>query len=176
MPANTTLKDEIIIRPIEANDNSAMEQIIRSVLTEYGANKPGFAWQDPELSELSSVYQTLGTHYWVACTQNQVVGGCGIGKITPNDIPRLCELQKMYILPTYRGQGVGKRLLTTALAFAKQHYRWCYLETLGTMREAQQLYHKIGFSELPRPLINTEHGGCDRWYLIDMQPQTACRD
>jgi len=168
MAENTINEREILIRPISTADNSSIEQVIRTVLIEYGANKPGLAWQDPELCNLSQAYQAANTEYWVAESNGVIVGGCGIGQLQPNPIPLVCELQKMYLLPESRGKGIGQLLLKTALAFATLHYRWCYLESLKTMVEAERLYRQAGFTELPLPLVLTAHGACDRWYIVDM--------
>lgn len=152
------------LRLIEAADNPAIEKIIRTVLTEFGANKPGFAWQDASLSALSSAYQTPNSAYWVAVDGTEVIGGCGIAPLQPG-INDVCELQKMYVRADYRKTGVGKQLMQTALEFAQIHYQWCYLETLNSMQQAELIYRKNGFIQLPKPLILTEHSGCDRWYL-----------
>ena len=42
----------MIIREIEKKDNKEVENLIRTCLIEYGANKPGFAWSDPKLKNL----------------------------------------------------------------------------------------------------------------------------
>lgn len=156
------------IRPITPDDDAQIEQIIRDALTEFGANRPGFAWQDPELSSLSDAYRTASHAYWVVEDNGQVVGGCGIGEITPA-VSDVCELQKMYLAPKARGQGAARLMMETALSFARDHYRWCYLETLATMTQAERLYRAAGFMALPRPLVTTEHGGCDRWYLLELR-------
>lgn len=156
------------IEPIEEADNASMAAIIRAGLTEFGANRPGFAWQDPEVDQLHQAYAAPGRSYWVARSSvGQVVGGCGIGPLS--DLESCCELQKMYVLPEHRGAGLGEALLRHALAFAREHYRWCYLETLASMTDAGRLYRRLGFMALPRPLGNTGHGGCDHWYLIEFQ-------
>lgn len=80
------------IREIEEKDNKQVEYIIRSCLIEFGANREGTAWCDPNLSIFSEVYDKPGHKYWVV--QNQegiVVGGAGIGALTTD----VCELQKM---------------------------------------------------------------------------------
>lgn len=157
-----------IIEPIQPADNATMAEIIRSGLTEFGANRPGFAWQDPELDRLSESYAPQGLAYWVARDQHgRLAGGCGIGRL--EGVMNCCELQKMYIRPEYRGVGLGEALLLQALDFAEVHYRWCYLETLASMSAAGRLYRRLGFMALPQPLGKTGHGGCDHWYLTDLK-------
>ncbi|HEY9887302.1 MAG TPA: GNAT family N-acetyltransferase [Candidatus Obscuribacterales bacterium] len=153
------------IRAIQPADDAAIAAIIRQVLTEYGANRPGFAWADPELDTLSRAYQSAGAAYYVATWQNTVIGGAGIAPF-PCAVPALCELQKMYLLPTFRGQGIGRALLRKNLATAQKHYHGCYLETFDAMQEAITLYQKFGFERLSAPLGNSGHNSCNLFYLL----------
>lgn len=154
-----------IIGAIEASDNAEMAKIIRSGLTEYGANRPGFAWQDPQVDALSDAYRDSNTAYWVARDQDgMLLGGCGVAPLM--GLPSVGELQKMYLLPQARGKGIGRALLEKALNFTRDHYGWCYLETLSTMADAARLYRRAGFVRLPQPLGNSGHGSCDHWYLL----------
>lgn len=151
------------IREIEARDNAAIENIIRTCLTEFGGNRAGLAWQDPYLSDLTTYYQAADRAYWVVEHQGKVVGGCGIAPFA--DSTTVCELQKMYLLPEARGTGIAETLLETALHFAAQHYEECYLETLQTMVRANRFYQKHGFQAMDAPLAGTEHYACDAWYI-----------
>jgi len=155
------------LRLIEPQDNAPLAAIIRAALTEFGANRPGFAWQDPELSNLSQAYAGHAHAYWVVTLGSKLVGGCGIAPLKPR-VGGTCELQKMYLCRSARGQGLGTLMMKTALAFASEHYRWCYLETLTNMMAAASLYRRASFIALPKPLIGTEHGGCDCWYLKEL--------
>ena len=151
---------------IQPADNAAMAIVIRQGLTEFGANRPGFAWQDPELDDLSLAYSGDTTAYWVIRSREGVVGGCGIGRL--QGVPDCCELQKMYVLADHRGARLGARLMDAALDFAARHYRWCYLETLNGMAQAAALYRKSGFIRLPQPIGQTGHNACDHWYIKEL--------
>ena len=48
------------IREIEKRDNAAVEQIIRSCLIEFGGNREGTAWCDPDLGRFSEIYNNEG--------------------------------------------------------------------------------------------------------------------
>lgn len=155
----------ILIREIQPRDNAAIAQIIRQVLTEFGANRPGFAWSDPELDHLAQAYAPDGCVYYVAAAGDCVVGGVGIAPFEC-DHPHTCELQKMYLLPDYRGQGIGKRLMTTVLTAADGlGYHACYLETLDAMTLALRFYEAFGFEALPAPLGQSGHTSCNRFYF-----------
>lgn len=153
------------IREIQPPDDRPIAAIVRQVLTEFGANRPGFAWADPELDHLSQVYQPDRAIYYVITVDGQVVGGGGIAPF-PCEYEQMCELQKMYLLPAYRGQGLGKRLmqqlLTDAVAYG---YRGCYLETFDAMRAAISLYQRSGFEALKKPLGNSGHNSCNRFLV-----------
>jgi putative acetyltransferase len=155
------------VRLIEAEDNAPLAAIIRTALTEFGANRPGFAWQDPELSDLSQAYSGTGQAYWVVTVGTRLLGGCGIAPLRPW-VAQTCELQKLYLCPSARGQGLGTLLMDTALAFAGEHYHWCYLESLTNMTEAAALYRRASFIGLPQALIRTQHSSCDCWYLKEL--------
>lgn len=154
-----------IIREIEQKDNKAVESVIRSCLIEYGGNHEGTAWADPDLGRFSEIYNSEGNKYWVAEDENgKIVGGTGIGYLTKE----VCELQKMYCLPNARGTGVAHQLMQTALEYAKQYYKSCYLETLDNMTRAQKFYEKYGFVRVNKPVVETEHFACEVKYLKEL--------
>lgn len=158
---------EYIIRKITEKDNKEIENIIRSCLIEFGGNHEGTAWTDPNLGRFSEIYNTPENKYWVAeDTSGKLLGGVGIGKIA--ELPDVCELQKMYCLPTARGTGVSHQLIETALNHAKKYYKECYLETLENMIAAQKFYEKYGFRRLEKTLIKTEHFACDICYIKNL--------
>ncbi len=153
------------LRPIQPADNPAIAAIIRQVLTEFKANCAGFAWADPELDALAAAYQGEDRAYYVAIANDTVIGGAGFAPF-PCQQPHLCELQKMYLLPPWRGQGIGHHLLHHCLTAATaQGYQGCYLETVSTMTQAHHLYERAGFSRLVTALGNSGHHGCDRYYF-----------
>lgn len=156
----------MLIREIQERDNEQVESLIRTCLIEFGANKPGCAWEDPDLGRFYQVYQTEKSKYWVVEEKNKIVAGCGIGSL--NNAAGICELQKMYSLKEVRGMGIADELLKLALDFAKKHYKKCYLETFANMVAANKFYNKNGFIQLEKPIVETEHYACDVWYIKDL--------
>jgi len=160
----------IDIRKIKPADNAPMAAIIRQVLTEFGANRPGFAWADPELGALSEAYRAERAVYYVVTDENVVIGGGGIAPF-PCMYEDVCELQKMYLLPAYRGRGLGKTLMAILLRDADaMRYRGCYLETFSAMQKAIKLYTRCGFQKLDTPLGNSGHTACNQFYLQWLHP------
>lgn len=155
------------VREIDARDNKAIENIIRTCLIEFGANHEGTTWADPDLGRFSEIYNKEGRKYWVAENEEGVVvAGVGIGELPGVD--GVCELKKMYSLPETRGTGLAHRLIQIALEYAKQHYKSCYIETLSNMVAANKFYKKYGFIQLDKPLVQTEHNACDVWYIKEL--------
>ena len=60
------------IREIQSKDNASVENIIRTCLTEFGGNREGTAWCDPDLGRFSEIYNKPGYKYWVAEKENGV--------------------------------------------------------------------------------------------------------
>jgi putative acetyltransferase len=156
----------LTIRPIRAEDDPAVAEIIRAVMPEFGANGPGFAIHDPEVDWMSRAYSGPRSAYFVVEQEGRVVGGGGLGSLAgaPDDV---CELRKMYFLPGVRGAGMGRALLTRCIEEARSFgYRTMYLETLTGMDAAQRLYEKLGFERLAAPMGATGHHGCNRFYAL----------
>ena len=96
-----------------------------------------------------------------------VLGGGGVAPLAGGDAD-LCELRKMYFMPQLRGRGAGSALIALCLQTARNlGFRRCYLETLSGMDAAQALYRKCGFRAIEKPLGNTGHFSCDKFYLLE---------
>lgn len=159
-----------MLRPITPADDAAVADLIRDVMTEYGAGGPGFAIHDPEVGRMSGAYPGGRAQYLVVEWNGEVAGGGGFGPLAgmPADT-EVCELRKMYFRPPLRGRGLGRRLLGDLLERMRgAGFRRCYLETTSRMREAQQLYRKLGFRQLEGPMGGTGHHGCNTFYLRDL--------
>lgn len=158
---------EYHIRPIQQKDNLEIMAIIKKVLKEFGADRPGFAFVDPELEDMQKAFSGNRSMYFIVerRSDKKVVGGAGLGPLAGGD-KYMCELKKMYFLTEVRGLGLGKILFEYLLSEAqKKGYEQCYLETLKSMEAANHLYYKYGFKPLAKPMGNTGHFGCDAWYI-----------
>jgi len=73
--------------------------------------------------------------------------GCGGFKPMP---PDAAYLKRMWVAPEARGHGLGKRLLAALEERARAlGYRKIRLETEQSLTEAQQLYRRNGYLEVP---------------------------
>lgn len=155
------------IREVQKQDDAAIEQLIRECLIEFGGNRPGTAWEDPDLGRFSQIYNRPGMRYWVAVDENGgLLAGAGVGPLEGE--AGLCELQKMYAKQKARGTGVAHALITTVLDYAAGQYQKCYLETFSNMKAAQKFYAKHGFHPINHPCGHTGHVSCDTFFMLDL--------
>lgn len=154
-----------ILRQIRKEDNPVIASIIRAVLTEFKANKPGTVYYDPTTDDLFSLSGMQNVEYWILEIDGKIAGGSGV--YPTEGLPAgCCELVKLYLLPETRGKGYGKLLIEKCFESAKKFgYKQMYLETMPELKNAMGLYEQCGFTYLKGPLGNTGHFGCDLWML-----------
>ena len=158
-----------MIRKIKIEDNPFIYQIIITVMSEFKADPKTTVLGDPTIHDMYSTYQVENAVYFVLEENNKIIGGCGIRQLD-GTTEKICELQRMFILPETRGKGYGKALMDHCLASAKKSgYHHIYLETLSGMHEALKLYAKSGFKKIDRPLGDTGHGGCNIFMIREIE-------
>ncbi|HCL83077.1 MAG TPA: GNAT family N-acetyltransferase [Chitinophagaceae bacterium] len=155
----------ICIRPLRVGDNAGIAAIIRNILAEFGADKPGTVFFDPTTDNLFQLFSVPDSAYFIAEADGKIVGGSGVFP-TPGLPAGCCELVKLYLLPEMRGQGLGHRLMEICFQKAIEFgFSKMYLETMPELRMAIGLYERAGFSYLPGPLGQSGHFGCDLWMI-----------
>ena len=61
-----------------------------------------------------------------------------------------CEMKRLYLRPGARGSGVGRALVERLLSEARaEGYGEVVLDTLPSMAEAQRMYERFGFRDIP---------------------------
>ena len=158
----------IIIRTIIPEDNNTIATIIRSSLTEFGANKPGTVFTDKTTDNLYDLFKKKDSIYYIAERDKEILGGGGI--FPSNGLPEgVCELVKMYLKKEARGLGLGKELINKCLEYAAATgYQKVYIESMPELRKAVSIYEKFGFTYLDGPLGNTGHYGCEVWMVKEL--------
>lgn len=154
-----------ILRRLEEKDDLEMGKLIRSVLTEFKANKPGTAYFDESTSHLSTVFVNPNTAYWVLEENGVIIGGGGI--FPTSGLPAdTCELVKLYLAKSTRGKGFGKLIINQCLEKAKElGFHKVYLESMPELNQAVTLYESLGFEHLSESLGDSGHFGCDIWMV-----------
>ncbi|NLJ42421.1 MAG: GNAT family N-acetyltransferase [Bacteroidales bacterium] len=160
--------NEITYRNIGRNDNKELADLIRSVFREFGIDRPGTVYFDPTTDALYELFRIPGSVYWVAEANGSLAGGCGIYP-TPGLPDGCAELVKFYLLPQWRGKGIGRTLMEKCFDSAREEgYRQLYLESLPELHKAVSMYLKSGFRQIPHALGNSGHFGCNIWMVKDL--------
>ena len=82
---------------------------------------------------------------WCMYDEASLIGTVGIRRLDEIN----CELKALYLYSKYHGQGLGYRLLSTALDEAKRGgFEAIYLDTISTSERAIRLYKAVGFEEI----------------------------
>ncbi len=85
--------------------------------------------------------------FWCLFDKEQIIGTVALKRLNDD----CCELKALYLLEQYHKNGLGYRLLKTAIEKARQNgYKKMYLDTLSTSRNAIALYEKAGFVRTQR--------------------------
>src|SRR6266704_5745079 len=123
----------VALRPVHVGEFC---RLVVDTLLEFGfAPDPVL---DDDLDDPASAYEAL----WVAVVGDEVVGSAALRRLDPREV----ELKRMYLRPSFRGRGVGRRLLTTALEWAREReIEKVQLDTTEAMKAARHLYESHGF-------------------------------
>lgn len=159
----------MIIRAIQKTDDAELGKLIKSVLTEFKANKPGTAYFDESTDHLSTVFTNPKSAYWVVEKGGRIIGGGGIFP-TAGLGDDTCELVKLYLYPEARGKGFGKALMDKCFEKAVEFgYQNIYLESMPELNQAVSMYEKMGFKRQCSALGNSGHFGCDIWMVKSLR-------
>lgn len=159
---------QITTRLIAKKDNTALAVIIRNTFDEFDIPKVGTVYADASTDHLYELFETAEGAYFVAERNDELLGGCGY--FHTEGLPADCaELVKLYISPSARGEGLGRRLLEeSAMAAKKAGYKRLYLESFPGFASAIKLYEKLGFIYLKEAMGNSGHTSCNVWMIKDL--------
>jgi putative acetyltransferase len=156
---------DLRLRSAENRDGAAIRRLVFKVLEEYGL-APDPAGTDADLRDVEAAYRERGGAFEVL----EEPGGRIVGCVGLFAIDRAtCELRKMYLAREMRGRGLGRRLLETALAKARDlGFRRVTLETASVLVEAIALYKTYGFVRYAPAHLSTR---CNEAYCLDLTPR-----
>jgi putative acetyltransferase len=150
---------EFLIRDWQETDRTEAANVIRDVLEEYG-----LPWEpteaDLDVLEVETAYLQTGGEFWVVEQEGIIVGTAAYYPIPRGN--QAVEIRKMYLLPAFRGKGLGRYLLQQLeVAIATREFQEIWLETASVLQEAIKLYEKSGY----QPATGVETARCDRVYV-----------
>jgi GNAT superfamily N-acetyltransferase len=121
-----------------------LEWLNKRVRRDYGLEFDVEAMLASDLASSDKFYPPAGRFY-LAQYGGDIVGvGC-LKKLDES----VGELQRMYVLPRFRGKGIGRAILNRLIDEARSiGYRWLKLESLQFLEAAHTLYRSAGFHEI----------------------------
>jgi putative acetyltransferase len=149
------------IRPATNSDVDEIKVVVFGVLKEYGL-EPDPGSTDEDLDFIDSYYWENGGYFGVVEEADCIVATFGLYRVDE----KTCELRKMYVLPSQRGKGLGKKLMEFALKKARDMgYKRVILETATPLKEAIGLYKRFGFQEFELKQMASR---CDQAMELDL--------
>ncbi len=137
-----------MLQILDACENDLNE--VRSAFREY-ANWLGvnLAFQgdfEQELANLPGKYAPPSGRLLVARSDAGLAGTVALRSLGDG----ICEMKRLFVREAYRGQGLGRQLVSRILDEArKTGYQRMRLDTLASMTEAVTLYKSTGFQVIP---------------------------
>ena len=111
-------------------------------------NAPTFANLEGELATLPGKFAPPSGRLFLALQDGQPAGCVAF---VGHDA-QTCELKRMYVRPSFRGQGIGKELVKVLLEDARQAgFERMVLDSFTSMKAAHAIYRGFGFQEMTAP-------------------------
>ena len=118
--------------------------INESAQREYGLTFDIAAMLASDIADATKFQPPRGRFY--LAQNGDQVGGVGCLKQLQADI---AEVQRMYVRPEFRGQGIGRMIAERLISDARRMgYRKLRLESLKFLVAAHDLYRSLGFKEI----------------------------
>ena len=110
---------------------------------------------ETEFKTLPGKYVTPDGALIIALVNGKAAGCVALRKIYEDK----CEMKRLYVRDEYKGMGIGKKLITMIIEEAKfLNYHFIMLDTLPTMKKAQDLYTSLGFYDIEPYVYNPIEG------------------
>ena len=131
------------IKKFEEKYNEIVNNFVASIFVEeFNFEK----YRENILTYNNKNYAKSGGLMWIAVNEkDDVIGTIAIMKKSPEN----AELKTFYVDNNYRGNGISKKLYTTAIEYCKKiHINRVCLGTYERMETAIHFYKKRGFNEI----------------------------
>jgi putative acetyltransferase len=133
------------ISPAQSSDIDEVRELLReyAAALDFPLDFQGF---DDELAGLPGAYAGPRGALLMARDTDGRAAGCVA--LRPLD-GKVCEMKRLYVRPTFRGTGLGRRLAESIVNEARRlGYERMRLDTVPGMEAAQELYRRLGFREI----------------------------
>lgn len=110
---------------------------------------------EAELRDLPGAYAAPSGRLLLATHDGRDVGCVALRGLDA----RRCEMKRLFVRPGARGLGIGVALVAAVLREARSiGYEEMVLDTLPSMIEAQRMYERFGFRDVPAYGVNPVSG------------------
>lgn len=135
------------------NDFTKLEDV-RQLFIEYAKSlNVNLAFQhfEEELNGLPGKYSPPEGALILVAVNGNPAGCVALRKISDE----FCEMKRLYVRDSYRGLSIGRQLINVVIQEArKMNYRYIRLDTLPTMKKAQDIYTSLGFYDIEPYVYN----------------------
>jgi putative acetyltransferase len=141
------------VRPARSGDSPGAAAVVRAVYDEYG-----FTWDEAgyhaDLADVEASYSA----FFVAEDGGKIVGTAGLSAEG--------SLERLYVLPSARGAGLGATLLRAVIDEARrQGHPQLEIWTDKVLVEAHGLYERFGFFRVGER-VNDDPDASDEWHYV----------
>ena len=144
----------IEIRPFT---DSFQDQLVKLILDiqQLEFNVPITAADQPDLFIIDDFYRKNGGEFWVAVSDEKVVGSIALIKIGN----RCGVIRKMFVAKEFRGKdfGIAQKLFETLITYCKEHdIDSLYLGTINRLEAALRFYERNGFETISKESLPSD--------------------
>jgi ribosomal protein S18 acetylase RimI-like enzyme len=134
-----------LVQPHSVEDIRTTRELFREYAASLG-EEFCFLNFEQELRDLPGEYAPPAGRLYLARVDTALAGCVALRRIDA----ATCEMKRLYVRPSFRGQHLGRTLANTVIRQARDiGYRAMRLDTLPSMREAVPLYESLGFTRIP---------------------------
>lgn len=147
-------------------ENQKYIEEIKQLFREYAEGLPiALDFQDfeEELNKLPGKYGPPDGVLILAYLEEKEVGCIALRKISEE----ICEMKRLYVKREYRSLGIGRVLVKILIKEAKHlDYKFMRLDTIPSLKKAQNLYESFGFYDIEPYVYNPTEGA--RFMELDL--------
>ena len=143
---------QVLVRHFQLGDEASFRSLNEEWITRYFKLEP----KDSEvLNDPQRTILDRGGKILFATIDGLCIGCCALLRISdPEFGDRQFEVAKMAVSPSYRGAGIGRKLLEATIEAGRSAgAKRLYLETNDSLKSAIRLYESVGFRHLPADRI-----------------------